>query len=89
MYILNNRVKNDKIYLRARKESKKPTKSQEWYTEKLRNSVFQRLSIVSLCRRTIDLLRQIKNAEQEDQYLQAKLNSCIAKIDRGIVQLGL
>lgn len=44
---------------------------------------------VSLCRRTVDLLKQIRNAVPDDRILKDKLNRCIAKIDRDIVKLGL
>lgn len=44
---------------------------------------------VSLCRRTVDLLRQLKNAVADDAALQKKLKACMGKIDRDIVKLGL
>ncbi|MBI2875233.1 MAG: DEAD/DEAH box helicase [Firmicutes bacterium] len=45
--------------------------------------------IVSVCRRTIDLLRQIKNACPGDWQLASKINLCIAKLDRDVVSLNL
>jgi len=44
---------------------------------------------VNICRRTTDLLRQIRNACSDDAYLKDKLNRCISRIDKGIVSLGL
>lgn len=40
---------------------------------------------VSLCRRTIDVLRQIKKAYTSDEHIQKICNECIKIIDRDIV----
>lgn len=45
--------------------------------------------IVSICRRTLDLLRQIQNSFPEDFWLKSKITNCITKLDRGIVSVGL
>lgn len=44
---------------------------------------------VALCRRVIDLLRQLRTVTAEDRALQDKLRLCMDKMDRGIISLGL
>lgn len=44
---------------------------------------------VALCRRTTDLLRQVKNTMPDDLRLKRKLERCLSKIDTGMVSLGL
>ncbi|MGI5840218.1 MAG: DEAD/DEAH box helicase [bacterium] len=44
---------------------------------------------VALCRRVIDLLRQLRTVTAEDRALQEKLRLCMDKMDRGIISLGL
>jgi len=45
--------------------------------------------IVSLFRRAIDLMRQIRSAATEDKFIVAKLTACIKKLDRDVVQVNL
>lgn len=44
---------------------------------------------VALCRRVIDLFRQIKNANLDDKFLVEKVNRCIKKLFRDVVEMGL
>ena len=44
---------------------------------------------VNICRRTSDLLRQIKNLFSGDFILQNKISNCLLRVDRGMVTLGL
>ena len=44
---------------------------------------------VALCRRVMDLFRQVKNAYSDDKSIITKINNCIAKINRDVVELGL
>lgn len=44
---------------------------------------------VALCRRVMDLYRQIKNAYNDDKFIVSKINNCIDKINRDVVELGL
>ena len=41
---------------------------------------------VSICRRTLDVLRQIKKAFQDDKDIVSICNQCIENIDKGIVK---
>lgn len=50
---------------------------------------FSEGDFVALCRRIIDLYRQIKNSAIEDTILSAKINRCIDKLNRDVVELGL
>jgi superfamily II RNA helicase len=43
--------------------------------------------IVSVMRRTIDLLRQIRSSAAEDRGIFAKLNDCIKRLDRDVVEV--
>ncbi len=43
--------------------------------------------IVSVMRRTIDLLRQIRSAALEDRGISAKLTGCIKRLDRDVVEV--
>ncbi|MDA8235761.1 MAG: DEAD/DEAH box helicase [Clostridia bacterium] len=45
--------------------------------------------VVSLFRRAIDLMRQIRSAAHEDKFIVAKLSACIKKLDRDVVQVNL
>lgn len=45
--------------------------------------------IVSVFRRTIDLLRQIRSAADADKALVTKLSECIKKLDRDVVEVNL
>lgn len=44
---------------------------------------------VALCRRIMDLFRQVKNAYRDDKSIITKINNCISKINRDVVELGL
>lgn len=43
--------------------------------------------IVSVMRRTIDLLRQIRSSSSEDRSITAKLTECIKRLDRDVVEV--
>ena len=63
--------------------------SGEDFFEIVKNTGISEGDFVNLCRRTSDLLRQIKSACRSDICLKQKLDKCLFRIDRGMVILGL
>jgi superfamily II RNA helicase len=63
--------------------------SGEDFFEIVKNTGISEGDFVNLCRRTSDLLRQIKSACRSDICLRQKLDKCLFRIDRGMVILGL
>jgi superfamily II RNA helicase len=64
------------------------TENEDW-NDIIRIAEIPEGDFVNVCRRTTDLLRQVRNACPEDIHLKNKLNRCISRIDKGIVSLGL
>lgn len=62
--------------------------SNEEKFENMRNyTSLQDGDIVSVFRRTIDLLRQVRSAAAGDEFMKAKLGECIRLIDRDVVEV--
>ncbi|MGI6542385.1 MAG: DEAD/DEAH box helicase [Limnochordia bacterium] len=57
------------------------------FNELLQGLLVDEGDIVYAFRRAIDILRQVRNAAKEDPFLQAKLRSCIERIDRDEVSI--
>lgn len=55
----------------------------------MENSMIDEGDLVFAFRRGIDMLRQVRNAASEDQFLRSKLKECITKMDRDQVSIWL